>query len=233
MAGDDLQSFLISTILKSSIGGFSMPKFIDRSGFKYGRLTVLKRVGTDKLKKPLWECKCDCGKVTHVNSTSLQTGNTTSCGCALKEAITKHNGTGKGSYNTWRAMVRRCTNPKDKDYQRYGGKGVTVCQEWLDYANFAKDMGEPIGDETLDRINVYGNYEPTNCRWAGVMTQNRNTRLRVNSTTGFTGVSVVGKRYMAKITANKKSYYSKLFDTVEEAAEARKALELLHWGKSL
>ena len=206
-----------------------MPKFVDRTGLKYGRLTVVKRSGTDKLKKPLWECICGCGNTTFVNSTSLQTGNTTSCGCYLKEKVTKHGGTGKSSYNTWRAMIRRCTNPHDKDYPRYGGKGVTVCPEWMDYAAFAKDMGEPVGDETLDRISVYGNYEPSNCRWAGVKTQNRNTRLRANSTTGFIGVSVVGKRFLAKITVGKKSYYSGLCDTVEEAAAARKELERKYW----
>jgi hypothetical protein len=205
-------------------------KLVDRTGQRFGKLVVIEQAGRTTSKKVLWKCICDCGNETKTDSGSLVTGNTTSCGCVLKEAITKHGGWNKSSYNTWRAMVRRCTNPKDKDYPRYGGKGVTVCPEWLEYANFAKDMGEPVGDETLDRINVYGNYEPANCRWAGVMTQNRNTRLRVNSTTGFTGVSVVGKRYMAKITANRKSYYSKLFDTAEEAAAARKELERIHWS---
>jgi len=204
-------------------------KLVDRTGQKFGRLVVVEQAGRTASKKVLWKCRCDCGKKTQTDSGSLVTGNTTSCGCVLKEAITKHGGWNKSSYNTWRAMVRRCTNPKDKDYPRYGGKGVIVCPEWLDYAVFAKTMGEPVGDETLDRINVYGNYEPANCRWAGVKTQNRNTRLRVNSTTGFTGVSAVGKRYLAKITANRISYYSKLCDTAEEAAAARKELERIHW----
>ena len=205
-----------------------MPKFIDRTGQIFGRLTAVELVGRGK--KTIWKCKCICGNEINVISGSLVTGNTISCGCALKDAITKHGGYNKSSYNTWRAMIRRCNNPLDKDYPRYGGKGVSVCKEWLDYLVFEKDMGEPIGDETLDRINVYGNYEPNNCRWAGVKTQNRNTRLRVNSKTGFTGVSSVGKRFLAKITANKKSYYSKLCDTVEEAAEARKELEHIYWN---
>lgn len=205
-------------------------KLVDRTGQRFGRLVVVEQLGRTASKKVLWKCICDCGNETKTDSGSLVTGNTTSCGCALKEAITKHGGWNKSSYNTWRAMVRRCTNPKDKDYPRYGGKGVTVCPEWMDYTKFVADMGEPEGDETLDRIDVYGNYEPNNCRWAGVKTQNRNTRLRVNSTTGFTGVSAVGKRYLAKITANQKSYYSKLFDTAEEAAAARKELERIHWA---
>ena len=205
-------------------------KLVDRTGQKFGRLVVIEQAGRTASKKVLWKCMCDCGNETQTDSGSLVTGNTESCGCILKEAITKHGGWKKSSYNTWRAMIRRCNNPKDKDYPRYGGKGVSVCPEWLDYANFAQCMGEPQGDETLDRIDVYGNYEPSNCRWAGVKTQNRNTRLRVNSTTGFTGVSAVGKRFMAKITANRKSYYSKLFDTAEEAVIARKELERLHWA---
>lgn len=201
-------------------------KLVDRTGQRYGKLVVIEQAGRDKLKKVLWKCKCDCGKEVIVVSGSLTTGNSTSCGCG----IIKHGGTGKGSYNTWRAMIRRCTNPQDKDYPRYGGKGVTVCPAWMDYANFAKDMGEPIGDETLDRINVYGNYEPSNCRWAGVKTQNRNMRVRKNSITGVIGVIRTGSgRFMAKIGVGKRAYYSKVCLTIEEAAAARKELERKYW----
>ena len=203
-------------------------KLIDRTGQIFGKLTVLEQAGRDKLQKVLWRCKCECGNATVVVAGSLVTGNTTSCGCVVPNF--KHGGSGKGSYNTWRAMIRRCTISTDKDYPRYGGLGVSVCATWLNYNKFVADMGEPKGDETLDRINTYGNYSPENCRWAGVQTQNRNTRLRVNSTTGFIGVSVVGRRFLAKITVGKKSYYSKLCVTVEEAAAARKELELKHWG---
>jgi hypothetical protein len=203
-------------------------KLVDRIGQRFGKLVVVEQAGRDKLKKVLWKCLCDCGKEAVVVSGSLVTGNTESCGCVGKNF--KHGGTGKGSYNTWRAMIRRCTNPKDKDYPRYGGKGVTVCQEWLEYANFAKDVGEPSGDETLDRVDVYGNYEPNNCRWAGIKTQNRNVRVRPDSSTGFTGVSKTGSgRFIAKISVGKNAYYSKVYLTLEEAAEARKELERKHW----
>lgn len=203
-------------------------RFIDRTGEVFGKLTVVEQAGRDKLKKVLWRCKCECGTEAVVVSGSLVTGNTTSCGCIGTNF--KHGGAGKGSYNTWRAMIRRCLVTTDKDYPRYGGKGVLVCPEWMEYRNFAADMGEPSGDETLDRINVYGNYEPSNCRWAGVQTQNRNVRLRANSTTGYIGVSKVGKKFMAKITVGKQAYYSKVLPTAEEAAAARKELERIHWG---
>ena len=203
-------------------------KFIDRTGQVFGKLTGVEQAGRDKLKKVLWRCGCECGKESIVVSGSLVTGNTTSCGCIIPNF--KHGGWDKSSYNTWRAMIRRCTVQTDKDYPRYGGKGVLVCPEWLQYKNFVADMGEPVGDETLDRKDVYGNYTLENCRWAGVKTQNRNTRLRENSKTGFIGVSQVGSRFMAKITVGKKAYYSKVVATVEEAAAARKELELKHWG---
>jgi len=205
-------------------------KLVDRTGQRFGRLVVLEQAGRTVSKKVLWKCKCDCGNETQTDSGSLVTGNTESCGCILKEAITKHGGWKKSSYNTWRAMIRRCNNPKDKDYPKYGGKGVSVCPEWLDYATFAKDMGEPQGDETLDRIDVYGNYEPSNCRWAGLTQQARNVRVRANSETGVTGVVFYKNRYYAKITVKKKNYYSKVFNTIEEAAAARKELERIHWS---
>jgi len=207
-------------------------KLVDRSGQRFGKLVVVEQAGRNASKKVLWRCLCDCGAETVVDVCSLVTGNTVSCGCYLKERITKHGGWKKSSYNTWRAMMRRCYNTKDKDYKRYGALGVTVCERWHDYLNFEVDMGEPKGDETLDRIDVYGNYEFINCRWAGVQTQNRNVRIRANTKTGVIGVSKTGSgKYMAKITIKNKSIYSKVFSTIEEAAAARKELEVLHWGK--
>jgi hypothetical protein len=217
-------------ILQALFKELAMPRLINRVGDRFGRLTVIAHAGRNKLKKVLWQCQCDCGKTVNVPSGSLVTGNTTSCGCFLKETITKHGGWQKSSYNTWRAMMRRCYNLKDKDFSRYGAVGVTVCLDWHDYATFAKDMGEPSGAETLDRIDPYGNYTPENCRWASLPTQARNTRVRKNSDTGVTGVHKRGNKFLAEITAKKKKYYSKVCTTLEEAAKARKELERLHWG---
>jgi hypothetical protein len=210
-----------------------MPKFIDRTGHRYGRLTVVGRSKNNGLKKVVWECQCDCGNTTYKTAGDLVTGNSVSCGCYLKERITKHGGWQKSSYNTWRAMMRRCYNAKDKDYKRYGGVGVTVCPEWHDYLNFAADMGEPEGVQTLDRIDPYGNYNKENCRWASMPTQARNTRVRATTKSGVTGVTNVYKnKWMAKITVSKKAFYSAVYDSLEEAAAARKELERKHWGTS-
>jgi hypothetical protein len=207
-----------------------MPKFIDRTGLRYGRLLVVERAGRTASKKVLWKCACDCGGVTLVDACSLVTQNTTSCGCANKDAITKHGGWKKSSYNTWRAMMRRCYNPVDKDYPRWGGKGVSVYAPWHDYATFAQDVGEPSGAETFDRIDTAGNYEPGNVRWASPTVQARNIRVPKASKTGVTGVLFHGGRYYAAITVKSKKHYSKVCGTVEEAVAARKELERLHWG---
>ncbi len=206
-----------------------MPKFIDRTGQRFGKLVVVAEAGRDALKKVRWRCICDCGTETKVTAGGLVTGNTSSCGCVIPNF--KHGGSNKGSYNTWRAMMRRCYNQNDKDYPRYGGKGISVQKEWHDYLQFATAMGEPDGSETLDRIDPYGNYETKNCRWAGLPVQARNTRMHSKNKSGYTGVTeVYSGSWMAKITKGKKSFYSQCYKTLEEAVVARKELERLHWA---
>jgi hypothetical protein len=203
-------------------------KLVDRIGQVFGKLTVLEQAGRNNLKKVLWRCQCECGQEILAVSGSLVTGNTKSCGCIGTNF--KHGGTGKGSYNTWRAMMRRCYNVNDKDFEKYGALGVSVYAPWHDYLVFALAMGEPFGDETLDRIDVYGDYTPTNCRWATPTVQSRNLRIRKTTASGFTGVHLRGSKWYAEITAKKKKFYSGACSTVEEAAAARKELERLHWG---
>ena len=208
-----------------------MPKFINRKGQRFGRLLVLEEAGRNALKKVVWRCLCDCGTTVVRTAGDLVTGNSVSCGCYLKEKITRHGGWKKASYNTWRAMMRRCNNPNDKDYKRYGAVGVRVCPQWVDYTQFEKDMGEPCGAETLDRIDPYGDYTPENCRWAALPVQARNTRMHSKNKTGHTGVTeVYAGRWMAKITKGKKAFYSRVFSTREDAVAARKELERIHWG---
>ena len=208
-----------------------MPKFIDQTGKRFGRLIVQSHKGRNDYFKQVWECQCDCGNIKLVTTQELNSGDTTSCGCYLKERITKHGGWKKSSYNTWRAMMRRCYNQKDKDYHKYGGAGILVHQEWHDYLNFEKDMGEPQNQETLDRVDPNGNYTPDNCRWASLSIQARNTRLSKKNVSGYTGVRLAGKnKWMAEITVKSRKFYSQVFDNIEDAILARKELEQKHWN---
>lgn len=206
-----------------------MPKFCDLTGRKFGRLTVLNKLGRNTSKRYVWECVCSCGNTCKVDSGCLVSGNTVSCGCYLKERITKHGGSKKASYNTWRAMMRRCYNKATKDYYKYGGTGISVYGPWHDYTEFARDMGEPTGSQTLDRVDPYGDYEPKNCRWASLATQARNKRTQSNKS-GHKGIYLTDTgKWMAAITAKKKKYYGPCRDLLEDALLDRKNLERMHW----
>ncbi|MCL4483450.1 MAG: hypothetical protein M1445_12725 [Bacteroidetes bacterium] len=106
-------------------------------GRQFGRLTVLNRITADKFRHSKWLCICDCGNQVEVLSSNLNTGHTLSCGCLSIEQRTKHGQYESLTYNSWSAMIQRCTNTKHRYYPDYGGRGITVCQEWLDsFANF-------------------------------------------------------------------------------------------------
>ena len=160
----------------------------DRIGEKFGSLTVLRRV-EDKVspkgyKKPQYECICDCGNKKVVVRGNLLTGNTTSCGCYKKELdhkrFLKHGYAENPDklYQKWSGMRNRCLNPNATGYENYGGRGIKICAEWDDYEVFrewAIEKGYKDG-LTIDRINVDGNYEPSNCRFTTMKEQNNNRR---------------------------------------------------------
>lgn len=145
-------------------------------GRLFGSLTVISKVPTPSTQKQRWNCRCVCGKVVTVRHDYLLHTNSpkTHCGCLNKGLPTLE----KLTYNCWQAMLMRCTKPDHVAYASYGGRGITVCEQWKNsFEQFFKDMGRrPTQRHSLDRIDANGNYEPSNCRWATTKEQGRNKR---------------------------------------------------------
>lgn len=167
-----------------------MSNFVDLTGKKFDRLTVLKlhhkkqgysKNGTKNGSRYYYECLCDCGNKIIVRSDHLKRYLVRSCGCFALESKIKCNTTHGQSktrlYSIWECMKRRCYEIKNNRYKYYGGKGITVCQDWLDFENFYNwSINNGYKKNlTIDRINVNGNYEPQNCRWVTAKIQARNT----------------------------------------------------------
>jgi len=151
-----------------------MSKFIDLTGQKFGRLTVIKRVENDKRLKASWQCKCVCGNIKSILSQSLISGKTKGCGCLNST----HHMTKTPEYVAWQDMRNRCYREKTTKFKHYGGRGITVCDEWRnDFMAFFKHIGpRPTNEHSLERINNNGNYEPNNVKWASQMEQCNNKR---------------------------------------------------------
>ncbi|MBQ8765415.1 MAG: AP2 domain-containing protein [Clostridia bacterium] len=210
-----------------------MGEIIDLTGKNFGRLTVLGPAPRPKNIKDThkyWECECTCGNQTVVNGRSLRQGQTRSCGCLQKEKIKKHTMSYTKLYKKYDSMKQRCTNPNNVAFQHYGGRGIKICSEWLGesgFQNFAEwSLANGYSDDlSIDRIDVDGNYEPSNCRFADDSIQSFNRRPQKNST-GHTGVCKrKNRKYEAYIAKNGKMHHLGYFDTLEEAIEAREKAE--------
>lgn len=161
----------------------------DMIGKSFGKLTVVSCVGKNKHRQLMYECLCECGNKSVVVGNDLRSGHTTNCGCVRKQKLVernyKHGGRYTRLYSIWRSMLNRCNNPKNINYKYYGGKGITVCDEWVrDFSVFqewALSNGYVEG-LTIDRINNNESYCPSNCHFITMFDQSRNKSTTHNIT---------------------------------------------------
>lgn len=174
-----------------------MSKIIPMIGKRFGRLTVLEKAPGNNKGQYFWICRCDCGQTTApIAGSYLRRGQRKSCGCLRREIATERGSTLNKThgmyqsrlYHVWQGMNARCTNPKNPRYTHYGGRGITVCDEWRNsfeaFYEWAMANGynpdAEWGKCTIDRIDVNGNYCPENCRWVTIAEQNRNTTRTIH-----------------------------------------------------
>lgn len=195
-------------------------------GERYGRLVVTGDAPDGKRNSRRFICQCDCGNQTEVSFSNLSSKQIVSCGCFQKDTAgqhtIKHRKSNSPEYAVWRNMISRCTKPSNIRWGDYGGRGIKVCDEWLVFENFWKDMGDrPTPKHQLDRINNDLGYFRDNCRWATVSENMRNRRGYKTNKTGVQGVCVTAKgKFLAQVHHEGKRILNKTFETMEEAAEA-------------
>ena len=186
-------------------------------------LGMIFRTEKSTKKEHLGIFRCFCGEEFTATLYNINSGLQKSCGCIRRRKNVTHGFSKDRLYKIWKNMLYRCNNPKVKNY---GGRGITVCSEWRDnYVTFREWALENGYSDNLsiDRINVDGNYEPSNCRWTTATVQNRNTRLLISTnTSGYRGVSwnKRAEKWKAKIIVNNKQIHLGSFDTAEEGAIA-------------
>lgn len=209
------------------------PRVKDLTNKQFGELRVLYRT-ENKNGKVMFYCECSCGKKLNIPATNLKTGNTKSCGCKKKEYLskkaTKHGilKSDRKLYFLFHDIKKRCYNKKYKSYPVYGGRGISICDEWLnDLSSFIKWAKESNYKKGLiiDRINPNGNYSPDNCRFVNAQESASNTRLILDSnTSGYKGVSKKeGLNYQAYYSFNRKKLFLGYYSTAKEASLIRDA----------
>lgn len=206
----------------------------------FGRLTAVESVGKNKAGQYIWKRICECGNEHTTTGTSLIENHTKSCGCLSRESLLTrsktHGWANTPEYGAWKNAISRCTDPANPQYENYGGRGIKMCDRWMEPSplgilNFIEDMG-PCNNLTLDRIDVNGDYEPDNCRRTDYYTQSYNTRMFKNNTSGRTGVSQMKDgRWQAYITNKCVREALGVFINFEDAVRAREEAEVRFHGK--
>lgn len=201
-------------------------KLIDMSGEVHGMLKVICRDGTTSYGKPLWKCQCKCGNFCHTTRKHLLDGSTNSCGCYRREFSRKEHTTHGESktrlYRIWTGMKDRCLNTNGRYWDRYGGNGITICDEWADsFENFRKwSLENGYNDSlTIDRKDNSMGYSPQNCRWATYETQENNrTNNVLYSVDGeiITLAQLSRKTGLSRHLADKKFKEERLYGNTEQ-----------------
>lgn len=224
-----------------------MPKGVYKRKYKheinigdtFGRITV---VGENPRKCYL-DCKCECGNNKTIRRDALLSGDVKSCGCLQSElasvratkTFTKHGLSGTKIWAAYKDMIGRCYNTNFKNYKSYGALGVTVCDNWRGkegFITFVADMGIPEKGDTLERISVKGNYEPTNCKWEpNLSVQGFNKRLNWNNSSGKTGIRATESgKWQAYIHKEGQWFGLGTYANIDTAIAVRRAAELEHYG---
>lgn len=215
-----------------------MGRKIEMSGKRYGRLLVVSESHKGR-GGFYWNCICDCGSETTVLGTDLRRGHTKSCGCYNREMSevknTKHGLNGTRISRIHQNMKARCNNPNNTHYHNYGGRGISVCEEWSSLSSFSEwAFSSGYNDSlTIDRVNNDKGYEPSNCRWISKSEQSYNKRISPNSATGYPGINMLNNKYVAYIGFKNEKIHIGVFDNFDVAFEARRKKEMELYGRFL
>lgn len=197
----------------------------DRIGRKYGLMRITGVFTKENIKGAFARCICDCGNNGVTKVASLVNGHTKSCGClqplTVSKLFTKHGKNKEKIYRVWSNMITRCTNKKHISYKNYGGRGITVCSEWLDFNTFYKDMGDPPAGLTIDRIKNDQGYSKENCKWSTRSEQIMNSRTRKDNKLGVRGVFMERGKYRVRAFNKHVGVYNTLSEAEHAAIVAR------------